>query len=342
MSALSLLPSRAVILWLWSMVVLVAAMILLGGAVRLTGSGLSIVEWELVTGILPPLSESEWREVFLRYQETPEFQRENAWMALDDFRVIYWWEWIHRFAGRLLGLAYVLPLGFFVWRGVIRREWTGRLLALLALGALQGAVGWWMVQSGLVDRVDVDPVRLAVHLALAFAIFGLLIDTALRIDERALSVAPADPALRLLMGLVAGLVFVQVFGGALVAGSGAGRIYTDWPWMAGRWLPEVGPLTLSLDLLGDHALVQFQHRLLAYVILALAVLGALRARRARSVAHQRAAIAVLAAVLVQVTLGVATLVAASPPSLGLIHQAGAVVLFGVTVAARRVIRGRIG
>ena len=183
--------------WLYGVAVLVAAMIALGGLTRLTGSGLSIVRWDLVVGILPPLTEAAWESAFARYRRIPQFAAENAWMELADFRVIFWWEWAHRLLGRLVGLAYAIPLAVFAIRGALPTGWGGRLVLLLALGAAQGAVGWWMVRSGLVDRTDVSPYRLAVHLGLAFVILGLLLDAAVRIHNSGSASVREERALHL-------------------------------------------------------------------------------------------------------------------------------------------------
>ena len=186
---------RAVEWWLHGVLALVAAMVVLGGLTRLTGSGLSIVRWDLVSGVLPPLSHAAWEEAFRLYRQIPEFTEQNSWMQLEDFRSIYWWEWAHRFLGRVVGVAYAVPLLFFVLLRRIPRPLLGRLLLLLLLGTLQGAIGWWMVRSGLAERVDVSPYRLAVHLGMAFAIMGLLLEAAMRLRSRPPARSQLDPLL---------------------------------------------------------------------------------------------------------------------------------------------------
>lgn len=319
--------------WLYFVALLVAGMVTLGGVTRLTGSGLSIVSWDLIAGVVPPLGEAAWAEAFEAYRRTPQYRQVNAWMELDDFRRIFWWEWLHRMGGRLVGVAYVAPLVLFALRRSLPPGLAGRLLLLLALGALQGGVGWWMVRSGLVDRVSVEPLRLVAHLVLAFVILGLLLDAALRL--RRLPAAVAAPRRGCL--LLVALLLLQVAGGALVAGSGAGRVHTDWPLFNGDLLP---PLSLSpVAWLSDHALVQFQHRMLAYLVLAAATwLAALGLRGGRSAARIPL-LALAVAVWCQAALGVATLMAVAPADLALAHQAGAVAVFSLAVVAHRLLAG---
>ncbi len=331
--------SQALAIWLLGVATLVAVTVILGGITRLTGSGLSIVEWNLIGGILPPLTESDWMKAFDKYKEIPEFSEENSWMELKDFRSIFWWEWVHRIAGRLLGVAYAFPLLVFAMRGIIPRGWGGRLLILLGLGALQGAIGWWMVRSGLVDRVDVNPVRLAVHLGFAFLILGLLIDCALQLLGGSTAPAVHTHILRRLANLVLALVFLQVVSGGLVAGTGAGRIYTDWPLMTGLFLPETA-FDLSpvwRNFIENPALLQFNHRLVAYAIVIAVVAFAFVGGKRSNIPVQAWTIGVLCAALVQSALGVTALYLAAPLSLALAHQFGAVLMFGIVVVARRVI-----
>ena len=313
----------AVEFWLYGVLVLVAAMVVLGGLTRLTGSGLSIVRWDLVSGVLPPLNQAEWNEVFRLYRQIPEYSAQNSWMELSDFRRIFWWEWAHRFLGRMAGAAYVIPLLLFKLRGSLPRALQGRLLFLLFLGGLQGVVGWWMVQSGLVDRVDVSQYRLAVHLGIAFVIMGLLLDAAMRLRFPVRGRSRLDPLLALL--------FVQIIAGAFVAGTGAGRVYTDWPLMNGVLLPSEA---LDLrpawrNLFENHALVQFIHRSLAYVLLAMALVLALA--KGPGIGMRRT---ILVAMLGQAALGILALRAGAALPLASVHQAGAVAVFLLVVWAR--------
>ena len=314
---------RSVELWLYGVLALVATMVILGGLTRLTGSGLSIVRWDLVTGVVPPLSQAEWEEAFRLYRRIPEYSAQNSWMEMSDFRRIFWWEWAHRFLGRVVGAAYVLPLLFFKLRGSLPQALQGRLVLLLILGALQGAIGWWMVQSGLADRVDVSPYRLAVHLGMAFAIMGLLLDTAMRLRRPTTGWSRLDPLLVLL--------FLQITAGAFVAGTGAGRVYTDWPLMNGAVLPsEAFDLQPAWrNLFENHALVQFIHRALAYLLLAMAFVLALANRPGIEVRR-----AILGALLAQAALGVLALRAGAALPLAVTHQAGAIAVFLLVVWAR--------
>ena len=314
---------RAVESWLYVVLALLAAMVVLGGLTRLTGSGLSIVRWDLVSGVLPPFGEADWEAAFRLYRQIPQYAEQNSWMELDDFRRIFWWEWAHRLLGRLIGVAYAVPLLFFALRGRIPRPLLPRLLLLFALGALQGLIGWWMVRSGLQDRIDVSPYRLAVHLGLAFVIMGLLLDAAMRLRRP----SPSSSAMDLLLGLL----FLQVVAGAFVAGTGAGRVYTDWPLMNGAILPpeafDLRPLWRNF--FENHALVQFVHRILAYLALAAAVILALRRGPGGGVRWM-----ILVAVAAQAALGVVTLVSGAALPLAAAHQFGAVVLFLLAVWSR--------
>lgn len=334
----------AIRLWLVLLFALVVAMIAVGGLTRLTDSGLSITEWRPVTGALPPMSEADWQAEYAKYQASPEFQLQNHQMELAEFKTIYWWEWGHRQLGRVIGLVWAGGFAFFWATRRIPAGWTGRLVALGALGGLQGAIGWWMVASGLTGRmVDVASYRLATHLGLAFVILGL-------IAWYMLSLARAEPALlqarRLrearLFALATGLMhlaFVQILLGALVAGIDAGRAFPTWPLMGESFLPpdafyvpEGGPAVLAF--FENPGLVQFVHRMAGYLLLAFAVVAWARGRRS---AHPstRAAFAWMAtAVLGQVVLGIVTVLHAAPLVLGLLHQIGAVVVWVLILRAR--------
>jgi cytochrome c oxidase assembly protein subunit 15 len=218
---------RAIRLWLLAVAALVFITLLVGGATRLTESGLSIVEWRPVTGTIPPLNEANWQTEFQKYQAIPQYQQLNRGMTLDAFKTIYWWEWTHRLLGRLIGAAFLVPFVFFLWRGWIERGLKWRLWAIFALGAVQGAVGWWMVASGLVGRVSVSQYRLAFHLTLACVIYAALIWTAQQLRPRRAIAAPAR--VRFAAGLLLALVLTQIYLGALVAGIDAGKIYNSFP-----------------------------------------------------------------------------------------------------------------
>ena len=317
-------PCRAVTVWLLFMACAVAAMVSIGGITRLTESGLSMVEWRPLIGWLPPLSEAEWQRVFALYRETPEFRQVNFSIDLEGFRQIFWWEYVHRLWGRLLGVFFAVPLAWFWLRGRIGRRLRLRLLLLLALGALQGLIGWWMVRSGLSDRPDVSAVRLAVHLGMALVIFGLLVWTLL---DR---IRPQEGRRSLSSWLLLGLIAVAIVSGALVAGNNGGLIYNSFPLMNGALLPadyRSGP-SWAADALENPVAAQFHHRWLAVAALLAVVAAWLRAGgpRARVAEHL-----LLAAVSLQAGLGLATLLAVVPLSLAVLHQLGAVLLLAAAL-----------
>ncbi len=322
--------------WLWLTAALVFAMIVVGGATRLTDSGLSITEWKPILGAIPPLSEADWLSVFEKYKQIPEYHLVNTGMSLADFKFIFWWEWGHRFLGRVIGLVFAVPLFVFWWTGRIREGLAPKLLGLLALGGLQGAIGWYMVSSGLSERVDVSQYRLALHLSVAFAILSLLVWLAL--DERGHRLGFAresvDVGARRLAAILVGLVFAQVVLGAFVAGLKAGLVYNTWPSMNGQLVPSdywsEGRGLLSL--FESHAATQFNHRLTAYILLSAALIQAWYVYAAHKVGRVRtSAFALAAAVLAQALLGIWTLLAHVPLSLGLVHQGGAAVVMALAV-----------
>lgn len=331
--------SVAVALWLFGVAALVFAMVVVGGVTRLTDSGLSITEWKPLAGAVPPLSDADWAREFANYQRIPEYQQVNRGMSLEEFKGIFWWEWAHRQLGRVIGLAFALPFVVLLALRRIPRRLVWRCLGLLVLGGLQGAIGWWMVSSGLAERIDVAPERLTVHLGLALLIFVLLVWTGLEAlsgPER--SRPPAGWARASAAILV--LVYGQALLGALVAGSDAGLVYNDWPRMNGDWLPPVDWSKGALAFLHDQALVQFNHRIGAYVVLAAVTLYALRAFTARMPEGVKAgALGLALLVWGQAALGVATLVNGVPLWLGALHQAGALLVLGAaTFGLWRILR----
>ena len=327
--------SQSTALWLYAVAALVLAMVLIGGATRVTGSGLSIVEWRPVTGAIPPLTEAGWQAEFVKYQQIPQYKLVNQGMTLAAFKGIYFWEWTHRLLGRLVGLVFAVPFAVLLLRKRIPKRLIWRCWVIFGLGGLQGLVGWWMVASGLADRVSVAPERLATHLGLAFLIFIACIWTGLEAwFGRPRGASDPVPRWRLASGVLLGLVFLQSLLGALVAGSKAGMVNTDWPLMNGTffprdyWIPGEGLLQTFLH---NHAAVQFNHRMTAYLILLLVLAFAVRAAVSnRLVAPVKQLANVMAlAVLAQACLGIVTLMAASPMGLSLIHQIGAVVVLTV-------------
>ncbi len=329
--------ARAVALWLLGVAGLVWIMVAIGGATRLTGSGLSIMEWAPLSGVLPPVTEAEWNRLYELYRTIPQYRLVNAGFGLEGFKEIFWLEWIHRFWGRLIGLAYAAGFAWFWLRGRIPPGYKGRLLGILALGGLQGAVGWYMVASGFeADRTAVSPYRLVIHLGLALAIYAALLWTALRLLRPGRDAPPqARPVRRMVWLAVACLVLAMLAGG-FVAGIRAGFSYNTFPLMDGRLVPE-GYLDLSpwwTNLTANIAAVQFNHRLLASLAGLLALGAAWIAwRRLPDGFARRAALALAAAVVLQYALGVATLLWVVPVTLGTLHQATAVLVLTTALIA---------
>ncbi len=325
--------AAAVRWWLITVAVLIAVMVLVGGATRLTESGLSIVEWKPVTGTLPPLSEAQWVQAFEGYKAIPQYRELNAGMSLSEFKTIFWWEWSHRLLGRAIGAVYLLPFLYFLWRGAFSAELKKRLWLIFGLGALQGAVGWWMVASGLTQRTEVSQYRLAAHLVLALIIFAAIVWTLRRMSARAQPVVP----LRLKISGAALLVltFVQIYFGALVAGLRAGRVYNTWPEIDGALIPSAARLWFEepwwRNLFDNTLTVQFEHRMTAYALLALAVLHAVDAVRSRAGAVATGAWWLVAAIILQAVLGILTLLHQVPIDLALAHQAVAIIVLTLAV-----------
>jgi len=324
---------RAVRAWLLAVAALIFVMVLVGGATRLTESGLSIVEWKPVSGTLPPLSQAQWQQEFEKYQATPQYQRVNRGMSLAEFKTIFWWEWAHRLLGRAIGAAFLLPFLWFLWQGWVERDFRARLWAIFGLGALQGAVGWWMVASGLADRVEVSQYRLATHLVLACLIFVATLWTAQGLSERAMIAAPRR--VRVTALALVGLVMVQLYLGALVAGLRAGLIYNTWPRIDGALVPDAGRLFFDSPLwrnfFENTLLVQFDHRMLAYAIWAIALAHLIDVARTSGSAWVGAAV-LLGAVTLQAVLGILTLIYQVPLLLALCHQGMALIVLTIAVA----------
>lgn len=312
--------------WLWFAAFLVFTMVIVGGATRLTDSGLSITEWQPLLGAIPPLTEADWLLAFGKYKLIPEYSQVNQGMSLAEFKFIYWWEWAHRFLGRFIGLVMIVPfLAFWLTRRIEPR-FTPRLIGLIIVGGLQGALGWYMVKSGLVDRVDVSQYRLAAHLTLATAILGAIVWTVLGVGDGRRH-RPHTSREWAALGLAA-LVLLQVVAGGFVAGLDAGMGYNTWPLMDGQWIPK-GLLIMEplwRNFFENAMTVQFDHRLIAYIV---ALYAAFYAWRVQS----PAAFAVIIAVALQIALGIWTLLAQVPLSLGLMHQAGAMIVFAAAIWA---------
>jgi len=338
-SEMSVAPSAerpmAIARWLLIVAALIFAMVVIGGITRLTESGLSMVRWEPISGIVPPHNAAQWQAEFAAYRATPEYQKVNAGMSLAEFKDIYFWEYVHRLLGRLIGLAFALPLAWFAWRRAIPRGYGWRLIGILALGGLQGAIGWWMVVSGLVDRPDVSHIRLAIHLLTALLLFSATIWTAL--DLGLLAGRPAAKGARMptLAIWVLCLLALQLMFGAYVAGLDAGFIFNSWPKMGEQWFPS-GVIMLRpalANLVDNPVVVQFIHRWLAFAVLVAALILADKAWRAR---HHRSAALLATAVVLQVTLGISTLLSGVEITVAVAHQAVAVILLAaVLVTAHR-------
>ena len=333
---------RAVAWWLFVCCAMVFVTMVVGGVTRLTHSGLSIVEWKPLIGALPPLSEAHWLELFAKYQQTPEFQKVNHDMTLDGFKFIFWWEWAHRLSGRLIGVVFFVPYVWFLLRGYLRGALAAKVFGFFILGGLQGAMGWYMVKSGLVDDPRVSQYRLAAHLGLAFILFGLMFWTGLgmlQARNAKFAVSPAPTLTRRLGNWLVPLVFVMVLSGALVAGIRAGLAYNTFPLMNGHFLPPesfmVDPWWLNF--FTNMATVQFDHRLIAWALMGLIPWYSWRIWQEHPEARAPAAVLTLW-LAVQVTLGIATLLLQVPVALGAAHQAGAMVLFGLLLWANHSIR----
>jgi cytochrome c oxidase assembly protein subunit 15 len=314
--------SRAFRIWLYMVAALVALMVMVGGATRLTESGLSITEWKPITGVLPPLG--KWNAEFEKYQTTTQYKELNRGMALAEFKKIYWWEWTHRFLGRLIAVAFAFPLLLFGLTRDIPRPLMIKLGGILALGALQGVVGWWMVASGLAERINVAPYRLAIHLTLGLAIFAGLIEVAQEITSSR-QANFSHPAKILLA-----FIFLQIFLGGLVAGNRAGYVYNTWPLMDGSLVPSglLGMQPWWRNFFENTALVQFLHRMTAYVLLLFGLVIFFK-ERSRETAW------LLIALILQAGLGIAALLSGMNFTLALAHQAGIIIVLSIAMTQLR-------
>ena len=335
---------RGIRAWLVALFLLVAMMIAVGGLTRLTDSGLSITEWKPVTGAIPPLSEADWVTEFDKYKATPEYQLQNSQMSMEAFKVIFWWEWAHRQLGRVVGLVWAVGFVGFLAARAIPPGWTGRLLGLGALGGLQGAIGWWMVSSGLVgEQVDVKSYRLATHLGLAFVILGLIAWYVFLLSRSETNLIQARRnSERKLVGLSTGLMhfaFLQILLGALVAGIDAGRGYPTWPDMNGQFFPAdafyvPGGGGVWHAFFENPGLVQFMHRMAGYLLFAFGIVVWLRGRHSAHAATRGAFHAVMAMMVAQMVLGIITVLTAAHMHIAITHQIGAVILWVLIIRAR--------
>lgn len=336
-----LLRDRALVrAWLYVVLVVLFALVVVGGATRLTNSGLSITEWKPIHGIIPPIGEAEWQEEFAKYQQIPQYKQLNVGMSLDEFKGIYWWEWAHRVLARGVGFVFALPLVFLIATSRIERALVPKLAGILALGGLQGAIGWWMVSSGLVNRTDVSQYRLATHLTIAAIIFAATMLVARGLAPH--SEPEADRPLRRMAGLLLILALVQIYLGGLVAGLDAGLSYNTWPLMDGALVPG-GLFVIDpawRNFFENPQMVQFVHRLGAYVVFLAALWHAVDTyRRQPGSTHAHRALVLFGLVLIQAMIGIATLVMQVPLHWALLHQGFALVVLGFAAAHWRATKG---
>jgi cytochrome c oxidase assembly protein subunit 15 len=334
-AAIAVRADRGVGLWLFVIAGLIGLMVVIGGLTRLTGSGLSITEWQPVTGVVPPLGEAGWQAEFAKYRGTPQYELINRGLGLPGFKAIYWWEWTHRLLGRVLGVVFLVPFLFFLRQRRIDRAIAIRLGIIFLLGAAQGVLGWWMVQSGLTGaRVAVSQYRLAAHLGLAMILFGYVFWTALEVGgARRTQMSAAARFAPFAFALVA-LIFVQIILGAFMAGLDAGRAFSSWPTYAGAWIPA-GLYDLSpwwINHFENHALVHFQHRSVGYAVATVVVLLYLATLRAVADKPPKiAGIHAVALTVLQIALGVFTVVSQVALPLAALHQICALGLFAVVL-----------
>jgi len=317
---------RQIAYWLFFCAAVIFGMILLGGVTRLTSSGLSMVDWKPIMGVIPPMTQSDWQEMFLKYQQFPEYQKINVGMSLEDFKPIFMYEYLHRVLGRLIGVIFIVPFLFFYFSRRIKTELTPKLVIMLIGGGCQGLLGWYMVKSGLVDNPHVSQYRLTAHLGAAVLIYGFILWTAFGLVLTA-RVQPVELQ-RFSIGL-SGLIYVMILSGGLVAGTHAGNAYSTWPLMGDSFVPAglyaMTPAWLSA--FEDITTIQFNHRMFAYLIVALVVAFAIRAFRFGIVGHLKGGIFCLIVLLgLQVTLGISTLIFYVPIPIAAAHQIGAVAL----------------
>ena len=330
--------------WLLFCAAVVYLMIVVGGITRLTQSGLSMVEWAPIMGSLPPIGEAAWLEVFAKYQASPEYQKVNFGMGLTEFKSIFWWEYGHRVLGRTIGLVYLLPLLYFLFKGLVPVSWRWRLFGLFVLGGLQGLLGWYMVKSGLVDVPHVSQYRLTAHLGLAVIIYICMLWFGLEFLRGESQRTDVSQQYRSLTLMIVVLVFIMMLSGGFVAGTKAGFIMNTFPTMNGEWVPA-GVLALSpwwLNLFENAVTIQFVHRCIAVLVV---LLVAILAMQARKQSFRTGIQSVILLTLLQISLGISALLLVVPIALGAAHQAGAVALLSSTVwlahLARRLPRGEL-
>ncbi len=328
--------NKPLIIWLYTGCILIFAMVIIGGITRLTGSGLSITEWKVITGTLPPLNETEWMQEFSSYQKSPQFKKINTSFSLEDFRHIYWWEYIHRLIGRLIGIVFIVPFFYFLIKKQISKALLPKLILIFLLGALQGFLGWYMVKSGLVNNPFVSHYRLAIHLITAFITFGYIFWVSLDLKYNSISKISisSNPLLRLSIFTLI-LITIQIIYGAFVAGLHAGHIYNTWPMMGDYW---VAPSVYAeyehhgiMSLFNDISIVQFIHRSIALLVFGLILFMWLKRKNPKWSLNMEQIFPLnlsMSFIFIQVLLGIFTLIYNVPVWLGVVHQAGAFLVFG--------------
>jgi cytochrome c oxidase assembly protein subunit 15 len=329
---------RQIAAWLLICCLMIFLMVILGGVTRLTGSGLSMVQWDPIFGVVPPLNEAEWNDTFELYQQSPEFRKINSTMDLHGFKQIYWFEYAHRVLGRMIGTVFLLPFLYFLFRGFVRRPLVPKLAALFVLGGLQGLLGWYMVKSGLVDNPHVSQYRLTAHLGLAVLIYAWMLHIAIGLWFGRTNSGAISPRLIRATGLLAGLIFITILSGGFVAGLKAGHAYNTFPLMDGHWVPQVMFMQEPLwrNFFENIATVQFDHRLLALLVFLSVSIMWLASLRQQLPAQIRTGLHLLmVAAVLQVALGISTLLLHVPVSLAATHQAGALLLLTVAVFLRQ-------
>ncbi|HRH64897.1 MAG TPA: COX15/CtaA family protein [Bacteroidia bacterium] len=323
---------RRIAIWLFTGCFLIFSMVVIGGITRLTGSGLSITEWNVIMGAIPPLNESEWQDAFEKYQQIPQFQKVNSHFELSDFKSIFLWEYLHRLVGRLIGIVFLIPFLWFVFTRQMDRATIRKSLFLFALGALQGFLGWFMVKSGLTERTSVSHIRLAIHLMAAFITFGFTFWYALELvyPSAKKNVQGSGKILKVIFVLL----LIQIVYGAFVAGMHAGKIYNTWPLMDGQFIPSgiLSGSSVAENLINNQVMVQFLHRVFAIIILGLvAVLWNSLRKKTLTVLQRRGLNFILLFVVVQFLLGIFTLLSGAEITLASLHQIGAFLLFSATI-----------
>lgn len=328
---------KQVAIWLFSCCFMVFVMVVVGGYTRLTSSGLSIVEWQPVTGFIPPMNETEWNSELNKYKQSPEYQKINKGMKLEEFKGIFWVEYTHRLLGRITGFVFFVPFLFFLMNGMLKKSLIIKLSGIFILGGMQGVMGWYMVASGLVDRTDVSHLRLTAHLLLAFIIYSLIFWMALEQFSGGRKKSDLPKKIRTLSIIITGIIFIQVIFGGMVAGMNAGLIYNTFPLMDGRIIPDgiFFHSPLLVNFVENPTTIQFMHRAIGVLIAVLVIYFWIRVNNSTaSTAYSRIIVAshiLLVVIFIQITLGILTLINMVPLSFALIHQAFALILLSVSL-----------